>query len=657
MVNFSKEDTYVCLASFLTVAPSATDTTITVDRLVKGFDGHNFWVVIDAFTSECEIRKVTELRGRSLMIAGLTYTHAIGDTVLFLTEPTVSLEMFGAVGDGSTNVEAEIQGAVDSLRDIGGGTVLGGGPSATYMCNARISITSSNITVDGRGAMIKATTGNQRFEVNGDPKTNGGEPQVKNVWIENWRFGDANNTSNRFNGVKMAWCENSGVRNIIKKGKGGGPFRLTFSKRCLFENITSYGYRSNRPVIMFFCHLNRDSVFRDCHARDGQAFEGFQNKGSWDHVFENCSCAGLNDEGGSIGRSGTAGFYERGDAPYKPSKTGTDTDTDVTYPFSTGSWDVADARRESRRTTYKNCRVYDSDFLANGFRVQEFSDLTLDTCFVNGGGRIKGINIQRSEHGSERGARIINCHVRQSSVFGLYLHSHDSTNMLSDIYVLGGLFEENERDGIIVDYVDRPHITGVICKKNNNKSADLFNGINIKNTTQPLVAGCQCYDDQGTPTQLNGIFIEDTCYWPSVKGCLGFGNTNQQINTLLPGHYSGNKPAEATAQTSDEIEKCIVLIDQDAAVQAYTVRIVATIIGRKDLTDMSLKRIVGLFAHDGSSAWTQIGSTTTLEDINSRAGWEDTGSFTVTDGRLQIQVQGAAATIIDWSTWYTCGLL
>ena len=116
----------------------------------------------------------------------------LGDVVMYVTDPVFALSLWGAIADGIVTVHKNIQYAVDDVGRAGGGVIVGEGADAVYICDDEVKITDSNITLDGRGATIKSTTKIKRFNVDGTPASDGGEPLVENVWIQNWRSGDAN---------------------------------------------------------------------------------------------------------------------------------------------------------------------------------------------------------------------------------------------------------------------------------------------------------------------------------------------------------------------------------------------------------------------------------------------------------------------------------
>ena len=110
------------------------------------------WVVIDAFTTECEIRKVTSSKDRDVSFSGgLSYAHDVPDICMIASRPVANVMMFGATGDGTTDDTAAIQAAIATIAAIGAGTVYF--PAGTYIISGPLTIYSFVEYIgEGRGA-------------------------------------------------------------------------------------------------------------------------------------------------------------------------------------------------------------------------------------------------------------------------------------------------------------------------------------------------------------------------------------------------------------------------------------------------------------------------------------------------------------------------
>jgi hypothetical protein len=102
---------------FLTADVAASATSISVNRLPTGAIADGFWVIIDPWTVQCEIRKVTAISGNTLTVAALGFAHSADDAIIYTTQPIINVKWFGAVGDSTTNDQAAIQAAVDEAPD------------------------------------------------------------------------------------------------------------------------------------------------------------------------------------------------------------------------------------------------------------------------------------------------------------------------------------------------------------------------------------------------------------------------------------------------------------------------------------------------------------------------------------------------------------
>lgn len=90
---------------FLSDVVGALATTVYVKSLFSASANQGGWIVIDPYTSECEVRKVVtaNLASNSITIAALAYAHDINDLVLWLPNNSVDILWFGAKFDGATD--------------------------------------------------------------------------------------------------------------------------------------------------------------------------------------------------------------------------------------------------------------------------------------------------------------------------------------------------------------------------------------------------------------------------------------------------------------------------------------------------------------------------------------------------------------------------
>lgn len=138
-----KESGYFVGQAFRLAADTAVSaTTITVNQQVRGAVAGAFWVVIAAYTADCEIRRVTGVSGRTLTVAALNNTHAGGDSVLVTRNPSWDVTLFGAIPNGSTDCSAAIQAAIDDCIAYGGGIINLPG-QGTYALSAGVSFVSA----------------------------------------------------------------------------------------------------------------------------------------------------------------------------------------------------------------------------------------------------------------------------------------------------------------------------------------------------------------------------------------------------------------------------------------------------------------------------------------------------------------------------------
>lgn len=113
------------------------------------------WILIDAGTTEAELRKVTSVVAGSIpfFASALQYNHSAGDPVMFLPNSVVNVLWFGAKGDGVADDTLSIQRVIDQFERI----VMPGRiylPSGTYRVFSTLSIgaaAATTLALEGDG--------------------------------------------------------------------------------------------------------------------------------------------------------------------------------------------------------------------------------------------------------------------------------------------------------------------------------------------------------------------------------------------------------------------------------------------------------------------------------------------------------------------------
>lgn len=139
----------------LAALTSAGATSATLSRIPDGLRIGQY-VVIDAWTTQAELRKITAVSGATASwTTGLTYAHALGDNVILTDFAVVAAAWFGTVGDDSTDDTAALTLMLDELSNAGGGLALA---PDTYMTTLPV-LMRANVTLDGLGrGMIHNTS-------------------------------------------------------------------------------------------------------------------------------------------------------------------------------------------------------------------------------------------------------------------------------------------------------------------------------------------------------------------------------------------------------------------------------------------------------------------------------------------------------------------
>lgn len=156
---------------YLTADVSAGADTVVVSNVPDWFGSYSGYVVFDVPTVEAEIRRVTAIAGKSLVIDGVTdFSHVAGDGVIFLPDfRGASALWFGAKGDGSTDDTAAVQAVIDALAGTDIKTIFF--PGATYRFDSGLTISDHGYRFIGmhhrRPAGGGSETGATRFNFYG----------------------------------------------------------------------------------------------------------------------------------------------------------------------------------------------------------------------------------------------------------------------------------------------------------------------------------------------------------------------------------------------------------------------------------------------------------------------------------------------------------
>src|SRR3990170_1409181 len=189
-VGFGAGGTYTALTNLA----SSGATTIVVDDVPDGLILNTVWAVIDPWTAECEIRKVTGISSTTLTIAATGYDHAADDAVILMWEPEVSVKWFGARGDGSTDDITPITRAITQAYNQG--IVKVKLPIGIYPVSSNVLVKTKG-TLEGYGRGLTSPYGTEIQAKSGFTDTNlvtlgDTGTQAHDTWLRNLCV-DANN--------------------------------------------------------------------------------------------------------------------------------------------------------------------------------------------------------------------------------------------------------------------------------------------------------------------------------------------------------------------------------------------------------------------------------------------------------------------------------
>jgi len=161
----------------LTRASAASATTIYINSLPRNVAGYGGFAVIDPWTTECEVRLITNRAGKILTLASaLTYAHAKFDEVIFIDRPWINALWFTAVGDDSTaNATALARWGAQCAAV---GKAVAYLPKGTYRYATGLDWSGAtydgvSLVGDGPGSILKATAAMTMLTVDAGSAVNG----------------------------------------------------------------------------------------------------------------------------------------------------------------------------------------------------------------------------------------------------------------------------------------------------------------------------------------------------------------------------------------------------------------------------------------------------------------------------------------------------
>lgn len=138
----------------LTLAADASAGASSVDlSYIPSWVKIGAYVFIDAYTVQCEVRKITSITGNSIVFGTvLAYNHLSGDISFFQETDVINVRWFGAVGNGVLDCHPLIQAAVNAAANTDSKDVYI--PGGTYLLKTSADITmgsTSGLRLHGDG--------------------------------------------------------------------------------------------------------------------------------------------------------------------------------------------------------------------------------------------------------------------------------------------------------------------------------------------------------------------------------------------------------------------------------------------------------------------------------------------------------------------------
>lgn len=164
-----------------TTDTAAGATQIVLNQAVDASVTTQTWLLIDAYTSQAELRKATAVSGATITVSALSYAHNIGDIVRVIHDGEVTADMWSCKGDGTTDdhdalQEAERQASTSALwLDYQGRTYAISSPlmmaQSHQTRNGTVKALASFAPAESNNAAIMGYNGSVRT-FTADPATN-----------------------------------------------------------------------------------------------------------------------------------------------------------------------------------------------------------------------------------------------------------------------------------------------------------------------------------------------------------------------------------------------------------------------------------------------------------------------------------------------------
>jgi len=239
----------------LTRDVAAAATTVYINNLPRNVSAYGGWVVIDPWTNECEVRKITGRTGKALTIGALAYSHSKYDEVLFMDSPVVNTQWTGALGDGTTNDYLGLYRGFVQAGTINGSVYT---PNSTYVIGSGLSWPNGMVAwVGDRHTIIKATAAITMLDMSPDNTGyNARYLEVRNLLLDGNGAATAGLVSQtviecNFKNITIEDVHGAG---LILSNTQNSNFDRVFSVECYTGIQVSNGAASNA---FFGCHTNQ----------------------------------------------------------------------------------------------------------------------------------------------------------------------------------------------------------------------------------------------------------------------------------------------------------------------------------------------------------------------------------------------------------------